>query len=93
MPSFVTKKDGTRVAFSMKKITHAVHSCGLEAGFSEEESMELAQKISEAVDQAFLGQEEVASKEIKSVVLAELEVVAPVICDLWKKYEEGKQII
>lgn len=92
MANFVTKKDGTRVAFDPEKIKGVVMASGLEAGLSEEENNEIAEKVLEAVTTALKEQEEVSSKEIRSIILSELEVIAPIVCESWKKYEEGKGV-
>lgn len=89
---FVIKKDGTRVNFKEEKINHAIQSSALEAGVFEDEAQELSQKILEALQNAFLGQEEVKTSELRAVIVSELEVIAPVVLEVWKKYEEGKTI-
>ena len=92
MANFVTKKDGTRIAFDGEKIKGVVVASGAEAGLSEEEGIELAEKVLEAVIAAVGSQEEVASTEIRSIILSELEVIAPIEAESWKKYEEGKGV-
>lgn len=88
MASFVIKKDGTKVPFKTEKIKSVVMSAALEAGWPEDKSTELAQKVADEVNDAFSGKEEVPTLEIKGKVLSLLpqEVLAA-----WEKYEKGKE--
>lgn len=53
MIQFVTKKDGTKVAFDSEKIKSAVAAAATEAGLSDQESSEAALKILSSVHRNF----------------------------------------
>jgi len=92
MANFVTKKDGTRVGFDSEKIKDVVAASSLDAGLSQDETTSLAQKVLDAVVSASADQEEISSSKIREIIISELEVMAPVVAESWKKYEEGKEL-
>ena len=90
MANFITKKDGTRVPFEIKKIEHAIVSAALEAEVPEDEAKNAAQEVAAAVAESLQDQEETTTTQVRDRILTELDAVYPTISEFWRKYEEGK---
>jgi transcriptional regulator NrdR family protein len=90
MATFVTKNDGSRIAYDVEKIKHGVMSAAMEAELSEEEAEKIAEEISASISATFEGVEEVSTTEIREKILSELDATHPVVSEAWRKYEEGK---
>ena len=89
MASFAIKKDGTKVPFESGKIKASIMAAALEAGLSEKESTDIAEKVLSLVTTTFGGQEEVTTSEIKEKVLSELDTMAPAVSEAWRKYDQS----
>lgn len=90
MANFVTKKDGSKVAFDPEKIKASIVASCLDAELSNDQASDIAQRVSDLVVAALEGQEEVSSTEIAEKIIAELEIASPVVAEAWKRYEESK---
>ncbi len=90
MTNFVIKKDGTKVPFDSEKIKSAIVMAASEAGLSDDEKNDIAEKVSSSVVMAFEDKEEVLSTEIKNKILSELDASFPVVSEAWRKYEQTK---
>lgn len=90
MVNFVIKKDGTKVPFNSEKIKVGTKGAASEAGLSEQEAENLAEKILSSINLAFRDKEEVTTAEIRNKILAELDESQPTVAQSWRKYEEGK---
>lgn len=90
MANFVTKKDGTKVAFDQEKIKAAIVAAAVDAEISNDQADGIADEVSNLVTASFEGQEEASSKEIAEKVVSELEITSPIVADSWKKFEETK---
>ena len=90
MANFVTKRDGSKVAFDQEKIKASVVAAAVDAELSNDQAASIAEEVSNLVSASFEGQEEVSSIEIAEKIVAELEISAPAAAEAWKKYEESK---
>lgn len=89
MVNFVIKKDGSRIAFESGKVKNSVMAAAAEAGLSNDEASDLAEKVLDKVLVSFGSQEEVATSEIKGKALSELDSTAPSVSESWRKYDES----
>jgi len=78
MPKFVIKKDGRKEEFIPEKIVVAA----IKSGATPEIARNIAKKV-EAIDK-----EEIESKEIREIVLHELESVNPKWQERWLSYDK-----
>jgi len=90
MTNFVIKKDGTKIPFDSEKIKSGIMAAALEAGLSEDEQKDVAEKVSSTVIMALESKEEVSSSEIKDMILSELDASSPSVAESWRKYEQTK---
>ena len=91
MANEVIKKDGSREPFNEGKIRRAIEGAAREAGL-------LDQRISEVVEQVFRAtleqtgrKQEIATSEIRTTILYELQRVEPKVHEAWLTYERRKQ--
>ena len=92
MAKFVTKKDGTKLAFDPEKIKASVVAACLDAELPNEEADKIALEIFDLVAGPLKDLEEVSTTEVRDKVLAELEMLHPNIAEAWKKHEATKVI-
>ena len=90
MANFVIKKDGTKVAFDANKIRNAIAAAARGAGLAEEDQAGIINRVSGSVIQSLVGQEEVATAEIKQKILNELDATAPAVSASWRAYDQQK---
>jgi len=87
MVNFVIKKDGAKEPFSAEKIKKAVRAAATQAGFPEEEINKEVGKALAAVMQSVSAKKEVATSEIKEIVLS---VVSGAVKAAWETHEQQK---
>ena len=90
MANFAVKKDGPKVPFDSEKIKSGVMAACTEAGLSEEDATNVAEKVLSSVTMAFESQDEVATSEIRDKILSELDESQPAVAEAWRRYEESK---
>ncbi len=89
MVDSVIKKDGAKFPFDSKKIESAIAAAASEAGIPEEDALITAKKVLDLVVTALGDKKEVASADIKKMVLSELDVIEPDIATSWRKYDDS----
>lgn len=90
MAKFVTKKDGSRIAFDKEKITSSIMAAALDVELPQEEASKVANEVADLVCSSLEGQEEATTTEIRDNILTELDVLAPAVAEAWRHYEEVK---
>ncbi|MDO8474467.1 MAG: ATP cone domain-containing protein [bacterium] len=95
MATQVIKKDGSKQPFDVEKIKRAIEGAAREAGLPEERISQVVREVSEAVisqtgarDDS--SEKEIASSEIKAMILNELDRVDPSVSAAWRTYEASK---
>ena len=88
MANFIIKKDGTKEPFNPQKINNAVIAAAIEAGLVAEEVAEIAEEVSSTVDQSVANLNEVLGVEIMARVLSQLDAIAPIIANAWRKHDK-----
>ncbi|MDP2640964.1 MAG: ATP cone domain-containing protein [Candidatus Yanofskybacteria bacterium] len=88
MAEHVVKKDGTKEPFDAAKIRQAITLAAQEAG------KEIDQRLIDRVTQPALNfaedRQEVATKELREILLSELEKEAPEIAAAWRAHDQKK---
>lgn len=90
MATQVIKKDGSKQPFDSEKIQRAIEGAAREAGLSEDRVSQVATQVSSVVAEQTGAQEEIATSEIQSMILAELDKVEPTVSAAWRTYESSK---
>lgn len=91
MVRYVIKRNGDKELFNGKKIFRAVELAGREAKIPEEQVTGLASAVFNRVTQELGDRETVPTKEIRRIVLDELEAREGRIAGAWLRYEKFKQ--
>ncbi len=91
MATQVIKKDGSKQPFSTDKIKRAIGETAKEAGLPEERVLQVVAEVSDIVLAQTNSQEEIATSEIKSMVLNELDRVEPSVSAAWRAHEASKE--
>lgn len=87
----VIKKDGVKEPFDSEKIKKSIAGAAQQADIPEERKEEVVFQVAGTVIPILEGKEEIDTKDIKQVVLGELDRVEPAVASAWRKYEEGKK--
>ena len=87
----VIKKDGSRESFDIEKIKQNIIAASKEAGLAEEKQKEIVETVSDKVLKTLQEQAEVTHTEIRDLILKELDTSAPVVAEVWRKYEINKK--
>ena len=90
MATQVIKKDGSKQPFDAEKIKRAIGEAAREAGLPDDKVSQVTAEVSGAVVEQVNAQEEIATSEIKSMILKELDRVEPSVSAAWRTYEESK---
>lgn len=90
MATQVIKKDGSKQPFDAEKIRRAIEGAAQEAGLPGEQASQVATQVSGIVVERAGAQEEIATSEIKSMILDELDKAEPTVSAAWRAYESSK---
>lgn len=90
MATQVIKKDGSKQPFDAEKIKRAIEGAAKEAGLPDERVSQIATEVSGVVTKQVNAQEEIATSEIKSMILNELDKVEPNVSAAWRAFEASK---
>ena len=90
MATQVIKKDGSKQPFDAEKIKRAIEGATKEAGLSEDKVSQVATEVSGVVFEQVNAQEEIATSEIQSMILNELDKREPSVSAAWKAYKASK---
>ena len=91
MATQVIKKDGTKQPFDAEKIKRAIEGAAREAGLPNDRVSQVTAEVLNIVSEQASTQEEIATSEIKSMVLNELDRVEPGVSDAWRAHEASKE--
>lgn len=91
MANFVIKKDGTKEPFDAAKIRKAIIGAAQRADLSKERIDEVVAQVLNVVTRLAGGKEEIATAEIREIILGELDTIEPSISENWLKYDREKQ--
>jgi transcriptional regulator NrdR family protein len=90
MVTQVIKKDGSKQPFDAEKIKRSIEGAAREAGLADDRVSQVATEVSGVVIEQTNAQEEIATSEIKSMILNELDKVEPSVSGAWRTYEGAK---
>ena len=90
MATQVIKRDGSKQPFDAEKIKRAIEGAAKEAGLPDDKASQVAAEVLSVVAAQANAQEEIATSEIKSMILNELDRVEPSVSAAWKAYESSK---
>lgn len=90
MARILIKKNKDRVLFDPDKVRESIRKAALSAGLSEKEARDLVIKVA-AITIAFADTEDiVTTKQIRDIIVGELEKLNPKVAQAWKDYEKNK---
>jgi transcriptional regulator NrdR family protein len=91
MAIFVIKKTGEKEPFDPMKIENSIRAAATDAGLPTERINELVSRVAKVVVDAVVDKNEVATSEIKTRILAELDEIEPAVADAWRQFDEAKE--
>ncbi len=86
MAKQVIKNDGTKVAFDAKKIIRGITRAANDAKLSSDEINKLVNEVSNKTMSFVDSKDKVKSSEIRDVILAELDRLAPNVSSEWRRF-------
>lgn len=86
----VIKKSGTKEPFNPDKIRRSIAGAAQQADIPEERKEEVVFQVAGTVIPMLEVKDEIDTKDIKQVILSELDRIEPAVASAWRKYEEGK---
>jgi transcriptional regulator NrdR family protein len=93
MAKFVIKRSGEREIFDPMKIEESIRKAARDANLSEERIGDLIDKIATVIIETATKKEEITTSEIRTRILKELDILEPVVSEVWKKFEMEHQKI
>ncbi|PIY96258.1 hypothetical protein COY65_01065, partial [Candidatus Jorgensenbacteria bacterium CG_4_10_14_0_8_um_filter_39_13] len=90
MAKIVIKRDGTKESFSSEKIQNSIEIAAKDINLPAERLTEIVKQVSDAVSKFAADKEEIASTEIKTEILRELDQIEPMVSAAWRKYDQEK---
>lgn len=90
MAKFVIKKDGSKEPFDEEKIKGSIRAAAQGANVSGDRINELVQQVGGAAIAMANAKEEIATSEIKTKILNDLDGLEPSISAAWRQHDEQK---
>ncbi|MDP2735753.1 MAG: ATP cone domain-containing protein [bacterium] len=92
MATTVIKRDGSKQGFDEGKLTRSIEAACADAGLEAEKTAEVVSKVAPVVLQAAADKEEIATSELKQMILAELDKTEPAASAAWRAHDEKKGV-
>jgi len=93
MANLVIKSDGSKVPFDPEKLRDSVKMACVDANCDEARTNEVTNKVSGALMALSDSKEEIATSELKTKALEELDREAPEAAAAWRKYVADKAAV
>ena len=90
MANEVIKADGSKAPFDSGKVRKSIEAAVADVGLSAEEATPIVEQVFGAAMKAAAGKPEIATSEIRDVILGELDKVKPGVSAAWRKHDETK---
>jgi transcriptional regulator NrdR family protein len=91
MASEVVKKDGTKQPFDAEKIKNSIAAAAVRTDLTEERQAEVVGQVAAKVVRIADEKEEIATSEIKEIILNELDLLEPAVAGAWRRYDQEKK--
>ncbi len=88
----VIKRDGREEGFDIEKLKQSIRVNAIDAVLKETETKinDLVNSVSRSVVQQIRNSSKITSKEIREIILAKLDEVAPLVAKIWREYDEQR---
>jgi len=93
MASEVIKKDGTKQPFDAEKIKNSIAAAAVRTDLTEERQAEVVGQVAAKVVRIADEKEEIATSEIKEIILNELDLLEPAVAGAWRRYDQEKKSV
>jgi len=90
MATNVLKRNGSTQPFDEGKLRKSIEAACQDAGLSPERTAEVVNQVLTVALNAAGAKEEIATSELREVILAELEKAEASAAEAWRKYAQGK---
>lgn len=90
MAKEVIKRDGSRESFSEEKIRNSIRAAAQEAGLPEDRISQVVDQVAQTAINAAAQKDEIATTEIREIILRELDTVEPSAADAWRRYDQSQ---
>lgn len=90
MAKEVIKVDGSRAPFDAGKVRKSIEAAAADVGLSAEETSPIIKQVFGAAMKAAAAKPEIATSELKDVILGELDKAKPEMSAAWRKHDETK---
>lgn len=90
MATSVIKRDGSKQAFDEVKLRKSVEAACADAGLAADRTAEVVSQVAPVVLAAAADKEEIATAELKQMILAELDKAEPAAAAAWRAHDEKK---
>ena len=91
MTKLVIKSDGKKVPFDAKKITKAITRAANDAKLDIAEINQIVGEISNSAMVFAESKDKITTKEIRDMILFELDNIAPRVAAEWRRYMSAKR--
>lgn len=90
MANQVTKRDGSKQPFDEAKIQRSVEAAAQDAGLLKERTTQIVGQVVPVAIEAASQKEEIATTELRDILLRELDKTEPSVATAWRRYDERK---
>ena len=90
MATNVIKRDDSKQPFDEGKVRKSIELAAQDAGLTPERTQEVVNQVLSVALEAATAKEEIATSELREVILAELEKTETSVVGTWKKYAQNK---
>ena len=89
MAANVIKKDGSKQPFDEGKLRKSIEGAAQDAGLAQERAQEVVDQVFPVAAEAANAKEEIATSELRDVILDELKKAEPSVAEAWGKYSKS----
>ena len=90
MATNVIKRNGSQQPFDEGKLRRSIEGAAQDAGLTQERTQDVINQVFPAVMEAANAKEEIATSELRDIILDELKKTEPPAAEAWRKYAESK---
>ena len=90
MATNVIKRDESKQPFDEGKLKRSIEFAAQDADLTEERAQEVVDQVFPVAAEAANAKEEIATSELREIILAELEKTEASAAEAWRKYDQSK---
>lgn len=91
MATQVIKRDGSKQPFDAGKMRRSIEAACKDVELSEEQIQKTTDEVFGVAQNSAAAKEEIATSELKQIILGELDRAEPMVSAAWRRHDEQKK--